>query len=89
MKNDLSADRSHERESRGPVCAVITESTVEAARSAIRRAAGVADLIELRLDYLSDFDFTDPAGLWPLLKDKPHPIIITCRATREGGVRQV
>jgi 3-dehydroquinate dehydratase/shikimate dehydrogenase len=77
------------RESRGPVCAVITESTVAAARSAIRRAAGAADLIELRLDYLRDFDFADPASLSPVLKDKPLPVIITCRAAPEGGMRKV
>ncbi|MFP5263393.1 MAG: shikimate dehydrogenase [Blastocatellia bacterium] len=77
------------RESRGPVCAVITESTVDAARSAIRRAGRVADLIELRLDYLRDFDFADPASLSPLLKDKPLPVIITCRAAPEGGRQKV
>lgn len=77
------------RESRGPVCAVITESTVDAARSAIGRAAGLADLIELRLDYLRDFDFTDPTSLSPLLKNKPLPVIITCRAISEGGIQKV
>jgi 3-dehydroquinate dehydratase/shikimate dehydrogenase len=53
------------------------------------RAADVADLIELRLDYLQDFDFSNPASLWPLLKDKPLPVIITCRAISEGGVQRV
>ncbi|HEX8088499.1 MAG TPA: shikimate dehydrogenase [Blastocatellia bacterium] len=77
------------RESRGPICAVITESTVDAARSAIRRAAGVADLIEMRLDYLRDFDFADLTSLLTLLKDKPLPVIITCRALSEGGIQKV
>ena len=88
MKNDFQPT-GFMRESRVRICAVITERTVEAARLAIRRAAEAADLIELRLDYLNDFDFTDPANLWPLVKDKPLPIIITCRATSEGGVQQV
>src|SRR6266404_2417982 len=71
------------------VCAVIAEATVGAARSAIKRAASIADLIEVRLDYLRDFDFTDLAGLRALLKGKPLPAIITCRATSEGGKLQV
>jgi len=67
------------------VCAVITEETVEAARAAIRRAADVADLIELRLDYLQDFDFGDLNTLISLIEDKPLPVIITCRSLAEGG----
>jgi 3-dehydroquinate dehydratase / shikimate dehydrogenase len=67
------------------VCAVITEETVEAARAAIRQAAPVADLIEIRLDYLRDFDFANHDQLQALLQDKPLPVIITCRSTSEGG----
>ena len=67
------------------VCAVITEETCEAARLAMNRAAGVADMIELRLDYLRDFDFANPDNLRALLRDKSIPIIITCRAVSEGG----
>lgn len=67
------------------ICAVITEETVEAARAAIRRAADVADLIELRLDYLQDFDFGDLNTLISLIEDKPLPVIITCRSLAEGG----
>jgi 3-dehydroquinate dehydratase / shikimate dehydrogenase len=71
------------------VCAVITEETIDAARAAIKQAANVADLIEIRLDYLRDLDFADPAGLHVLLDDKPLPAIITCRAASEGGRQQV
>lgn len=67
------------------VCAVITEETVDAARAAIRQAASIADLIEVRLDYLTDFDFTDPDHLRKLLENKPLPVILTCRSTSEGG----
>ncbi len=73
----------------GRVCAVMTEETIDAARRAMQQAAAVADLIELRLDYLKDFDFTDPSGLQPLLEDKPLPAIITCRAASEGGIEAV
>lgn len=71
------------------ICAVITEETSTAARAAMNRAAGVADMIELRLDYLRDFDFTNPDGLRELLRDKPLPVIITCRAVSEGGKQYV
>lgn len=64
---------------------MITEPTVIKARAAIQRAATMADLIELRLDYLRDFDFNAPARLSSLLDGKPLPIIVTCRAVDEGG----
>ncbi|HXU10192.1 MAG TPA: type I 3-dehydroquinate dehydratase, partial [Blastocatellia bacterium] len=73
---------------RPQVCAVIAEETVEAARAAMKRAGG-ADFIELRLDFLRDFDFSNPRSLKPLLEDKPLPVIITCRARSEGGAQQV
>lgn len=71
------------------VCAVITEATIESARAAMNQAAQVADLIELRLDYLSDFDFSEPASVDVLLKDKRLPVIITCRSSSEGGRQPV
>ena len=71
------------------VCAVITEESVEGARAAISEAADVADLVEIRLDFLKDFDFSDIDALRRLLEDKPLPAIITCRAVSEGGRQQV
>jgi 3-dehydroquinate dehydratase/shikimate dehydrogenase len=71
------------------VCAVIAEESIEAARAAIKRAARVADMFELRLDYLRDFDFARPEDLKLLLEDKPLPAIITCRAVEEGGNQQL
>src|SRR5215471_12639530 len=71
------------------ICAVITETTVESARSAIKQAATEADMFELRLDYLRDFDFSKPEGLAQLLADKALPAIITCRSVDEGGQQSV
>jgi 3-dehydroquinate dehydratase/shikimate dehydrogenase len=76
-------------ESPARVCAVITEQTIEAAQAAIGRAARIADVIELRLDYLRDFDFTRTEDLARLLAGKPIPAIITCRAVEEGGNQHV
>ncbi|MEK6300875.1 MAG: shikimate dehydrogenase [Acidobacteriota bacterium] len=72
-------------ESPARICAVITEQTTAEARAAIFRAEGQADLIELRLDYLRDFDFTSNEALGPLLEGKPLPVILTCRSAEEGG----
>ncbi len=51
----------------------------DAALAAMRRAAGRADLAELRLDLMAEFDL--PA----LLAGRPLPVIVTCRPQREGG----
>ena len=71
------------------ICSVITEHTTAACRAAIAEASGVADIIEVRLDYLRDFDFTNPDNLRLLLKDNHCPVIITCRAVGEGGQQHV
>jgi 3-dehydroquinate dehydratase/shikimate dehydrogenase len=71
------------------VCAVVTEETIAAARKALHEAKALAELAELRLDCLRDFDFANPANLSSLLEDKPLPVIITCRATGEGGRQYV
>jgi 3-dehydroquinate dehydratase/shikimate dehydrogenase len=71
------------------ICAVITEETFGAAGAALQRASQVADLAELRLDYLRDFDFNDSSALRALLGHKPLPVIITCRAVAEGGRQAV
>ncbi len=71
------------------VCAVITERTIEAARAGMCRAAELADAVEIRLDYLNDLDFNNPAALRPLLDGKKLPVIITCRSIEEGGKQYV
>lgn len=71
------------------ICAVITEETIEAALAALQRASQIADLAELRLDYLRDFDFNDSSALRALLEHKPLPVIITCRDVAEGGRQPV
>ena len=71
------------------ICAVVTEPSVADARGAIKHAAEAADLIELRLDYLRDFNFNDPDELSALLDDRPLPVIVTCRAVDEGGQQAI
>jgi 3-dehydroquinate dehydratase/shikimate dehydrogenase len=71
------------------ICAVVAERTTESARRSFERAASKADIVELRLDYLQDFDFARPENLHTLLDEKPLPAIITCRADTEGGRRKI
>jgi hypothetical protein len=67
------------------ICAVLTNRTVDAASAAIRQAESCADLLELRLDYLQDFDFRNVDRLRPILESRSIPAIITCRAPSEGA----
>ncbi len=73
------------KDSPARICAVITEERVASARARMKEAAQVADIIEIRLDYLRDFDFAKPENLSSLLEEKPLPVIITCRSVAEGG----
>jgi 3-dehydroquinate dehydratase/shikimate dehydrogenase len=61
------------------IVAVGMKSTAEM-REALAAAAGLADGAELRLDYLQE-----PYDLAALLADRPCPVIVTNRPTREGG----
>jgi 3-dehydroquinate dehydratase/shikimate dehydrogenase len=51
-------------------------------RAALGAASAVADVVELRIDLL---DEPEQAHLPRLLAGRPCPVIVTCRAVREGG----
>lgn len=57
----------------------IAAPDTDAALAALHQAAGVADLAELRLDLMDEFD------LPRLLQARPLPVVVTCRPPREGG----
>ncbi len=61
------------------VCIPITETTVAKALGVIKEANQVADLIELRVDYLRVTE------LAPLLNGRERPFIVTNRRREEGG----
>ncbi len=64
--------------------APLTQSTIGQMRSAMRRAAETgADMVECRLDYLDAAP--DKNALQILLSDRPLPVIVTNRPTRQGG----
>jgi len=61
------------------LCIPIVETTVEKAATAIRKANQLADLVELRVDYLK------AVRLAPLLEGRHKPFIVTNRKREEGG----
>ncbi len=63
----------------GRICLPIVERSVERALPAIEEANRLADLIELRMDYLKEPE------LEPLLKVGEKPFIVTNRRKEEGG----
>jgi 3-dehydroquinate dehydratase/shikimate dehydrogenase len=60
----------------------IAAPQTDAALLALRQAAALADLAELRLDMMAEFD------LARLLAERALPVIVTCRPAREGGFWQ-
>src|SRR3989338_2012113 len=61
------------------LCIPITADTNEKALQDVQETSQLADVIEIRLDYIANPD------LEMLLRHRPKPIIATCRLTREGG----
>ncbi|MCX5684886.1 MAG: shikimate dehydrogenase [Planctomycetota bacterium] len=61
------------------ICVALMPETTAVALDAMAEAAKVADLVELRLDAMREFD------LARLLAAPPCPVIVTYRPRREGG----
>lgn len=63
----------------GKICLPIVERSLAEARRALTRANPLADLIELRMDFLRD------RRVAPLLDASERPLILTNRRAEEGG----
>ena len=61
------------------ICVSIVETTVGKALGAIKEANRLADLIELRMDYLKE------PRLEPLMMGRKRPFVVTCRPKEERG----
>jgi 3-dehydroquinate dehydratase/shikimate dehydrogenase len=61
------------------ICVPIIARSNEEAVNKMAAASGVADLIELRLDYLPNPDLPG------LLGKNPKPVVVTCRTPKDGG----
>ena len=69
------------------ICVPVTAATTAGAVADLREAAAVADLVELRLDFVRDLDLRALFGGRPAAPatGRPVPVIATCRAAWEGG----
>lgn len=63
------------------ICVPIVAATNQQALGLMKKAAGLADVIELRLDYMEERPNLDL-----LLENRPLPVIVTNRPVREGGL---
>ena len=61
------------------ICVAVTGKDTAAVLEDMQAVAGLADFIEIRLDYVADPD------LQAILAAKPCPLIATCRPASEGG----
>ena len=59
--------------------------------AAVARAARLADLVELRLDYLADDRELEFSGehLHALLRERTRPLVLTLRPAEQGGRREL
>lgn len=72
------------------ICVPICESRAVELRQAMTRAGEVADLIELRLDYLQgDELFKALSNLPALISASTRPVIVTLRPAEQGGQREM
>ena len=65
------------------ICVPLSEREPGALRHACERAVEQADIIELRLDYLSE----TPRDLSEVIENIPRPVILTFRPSEQGGQR--
>jgi 3-dehydroquinate dehydratase/shikimate dehydrogenase len=61
------------------ICVTLTEETTEGILDRMASLAGVADLFEIRGDFVLDLD------LLTILRAKTRPLIFACRPASEGG----
>ncbi|HEX8745727.1 MAG TPA: shikimate dehydrogenase [Pyrinomonadaceae bacterium] len=72
------------------VCVPVCERTASDLPGAIERAAELADIIELRLDYLAGAELDRALGqLDALTTGTTRPFIITLRPVEQGGMREI
>ncbi len=72
------------------ICVPVSVQSASELPEAIKHAAAVADMIELRLDYFSEIELPQAVrDLRSLLASKPCPIILTLRPAEFGGARPI
>jgi 3-dehydroquinate dehydratase/shikimate dehydrogenase len=72
------------------ICVPVCETLATRLRSAIAQAGEVADLLELRLDYLQGGElFKALSNLPALISASERPVIVTLRPVEQGGQREM
>src|SRR5258706_2170878 len=72
------------------ICVPVSVQSASELPGAIKHAAAVADMIELRLDYFSEIELAQAIDdLRSQLASKPCPIILTLRPGEFGGARPI
>src|SRR3954463_11756995 len=72
------------------ICVPVCESRAVDLRQAMAVAGEVADIIELRLDYLpGDELFKALRNLPSLISASPRPVLVTLRSVEQGGQREM
>ncbi|HEX8708907.1 MAG TPA: shikimate dehydrogenase [Pyrinomonadaceae bacterium] len=72
------------------ICIPVCEERASGLRAAIERAAPLADLVELRLDYLQGSElFKAMSNLPALINACPRPVVVTLRPVEQGGRREM
>src|SRR5262245_41828875 len=72
------------------ICVPVCVARVSELPGAIRSAAEVADIIELRLDYLSEDELKNSVSeISRAVQSSPRPGILTLRPSEQGGHRAI
>ncbi|HEV7394875.1 MAG TPA: type I 3-dehydroquinate dehydratase, partial [Pyrinomonadaceae bacterium] len=71
------------------ICIPVCVRTASELQPALRRAAEDADIVELRLDCLTEFEVSDLPGLARETSEISTPLILTFRPTHQGGNRVI
>jgi 3-dehydroquinate dehydratase / shikimate dehydrogenase len=74
-----AAERAQSRMKSTAICVSLTEETTAGVIDRMVDLAEVADLFEVRADYVLDLD------LLTLLRARTRPILLTCRSASQGG----
>ena len=64
------------------ICCPVIAENIDEVRNQMDLAAETADILEIRLDYISEFNDGD---LMEIISGKKCPLIMTCRKREEGG----
>jgi len=72
------------------ICVPVSVERISDLNSALARASEVADIVELRLDYLPEEELARAGpGISAALADRRRPVIITLRPAEFGGARDI